>query len=445
MLSRNRTLPTPATTRRTPRRGGRRAAGALLPAAVGLALGAALLVPATSSRADEAGPAGDRGAKEAALDGPTKHSSDGVVGPSARPLPRGVTAAEAREERVLTSDTSWEVVPGLTFRRWSWTDPRGPVRAQLLTYDLTQPGLGLEHVARPSVPGRHTLSTLLAADAAVAGVNGDFFDIAGTGAPLGVSRDRGEGLRGAPVTGWTKSFWLGADGTPHVGHLQLVASVEQHPRLRITDFNAPTVDPGGIGAYRPAWGWTPGTRVTGGQRKNVREVVVRGGRVRSNSPRLSRGERIRGLVLIGRGDGAKALSRLRRGSRVSVSWRLPQTAPVAIGGSVILLRDGADNTRDDLEMHPRTAVGIDEDGARLLFLVVDGRHETSRGFTMRELAAEMAALGAEQALNLDGGGSSTMVARRLDGTVGVVNRPSDGRQRWVPNGLGITWTEPAAR
>jgi exopolysaccharide biosynthesis protein len=75
--------------------------------------------------------------------------------------------------------------------------------------------------------------------------------------------------------------------------------------------------------------------------------------------------------------------------------------------------------------------------------VVDGRQDFSRGLTLVELARLMRRLGAEAALNLDGGGSSTMVAADQAGVVGVRNSPSDGRQRAVPNGLGLTYTAPA--
>ena len=70
---------------------------------------------------------------------------------------------------------------------------------------------------------------------------------------------------------------------------------------------------------------------------------------------------------------------------------------------------------------PRTAVGATADG-KLLLLVCDGRGmRGSEGFTLAELADKLLALGAVEAINLDGGGSSTMVG--CDGT--VLNRPSD--------------------
>ena len=64
---------------------------------------------------------------------------------------------------------------------------------------------------------------------------------------------------------------------------------------------------------------------------------------------------------------------------------------------------------------------------------------------MVELARLMSELGADEALNLDGGGSSTMVARKTNGKVRVLNSPSDGQPRAVPNGLEVFYTPPASR
>ena len=65
-------------------------------------------------------------------------------------------------------------------------------------------------------------------------------------------------------------------------------------------------------------------------------------------------------------------------------------------------------------------------------LVVDGRSNTSRGLTLKELATYFLRLGARDAVNFDGGGSSVMV---INGE--VVNKPSDGRERPVSMALGL--------
>ncbi|MBN6055611.1 phosphodiester glycosidase family protein, partial [Nonomuraea sp. RK-328] len=92
----------------------------------------------------------------------------------------------------------------------------------------------------------------------------------------------------------------------------------------------------------------------------------------------------------------------------------------------------------DPAAHPRTAVGFSADGRKMYLLTVDGRQADSRGVTLNELAAMMAELGAANALNLDGGGSSTMLAREPgQADVQVENSPSDGGERHVPNGLAL--------
>ncbi|HYE57986.1 MAG TPA: phosphodiester glycosidase family protein, partial [Rhodothermales bacterium] len=70
--------------------------------------------------------------------------------------------------------------------------------------------------------------------------------------------------------------------------------------------------------------------------------------------------------------------------------------------------------------HPRTAAGVTLDGA-LVFVVVDGRQMASRGVNLNELARLMLEAGARDALNLDGGGSSTLVVRGVR-----LNRPLGG-------------------
>ena len=68
----------------------------------------------------------------------------------------------------------------------------------------------------------------------------------------------------------------------------------------------------------------------------------------------------------------------------------------------------------------------------VLVLVVDGRSNNSKGLTLQELATYFLRLGARDAVNLDGGGSSVMV---INGE--IVNKPSDGRERPVSMGLGL--------
>lgn len=89
--------------------------------------------------------------------------------------------------------------------------------------------------------------------------------------------------------------------------------------------------------------------------------------------------------------------------------------------------------------HPRTGVGVSADGQTLILATIDGRSTASIGATTFELGLLMAEAGAWQAINLDGGGSTTMY---IETEGGVVNAPSDGIERVVANHLGVALVQP---
>jgi exopolysaccharide biosynthesis protein len=129
---------------------------------------------------------------------------------------------------------------------------------------------------------------------------------------------------------------------------------------------------------------------------------------------------------------------------ITAEW---QTVTQALGGREFLLRAG--NTfispHPDIadQRHPRTGIGITADGGVIL-ATVDGRDAgRSTGVTDAEFAALLRERGAIDAINLDGGGSTAMSVREPgDGFVSVVNRPSDGAERSVPNSLLVFSSAP---
>ena len=105
----------------------------------------------------------------------------------------------------------------------------------------------------------------------------------------------------------------------------------------------------------------------------------------------------------------------------------------AIGGfGAVLIKDGQIVTTDNSGRASRTAIGIKADGS-VVMMVMDGRQEPfSAGGSMVEIAQVMLDAGCVQAINLDGGGSTTFAAKpEGSDNVVVVNRPSDGYQRSV--------------
>ena len=117
----------------------------------------------------------------------------------------------------------------------------------------------------------------------------------------------------------------------------------------------------------------------------------------------------------------------------------------AVCGSIILLSNGTIITSNDHELHPRTAAGISSFGNRVFLLVVDGRREGhSVGASYLMLSKMLLAMGAHDAVNLDGGGSSTFAVRTSDAipataaSFQTLNRPTDNAgDRAVANGVAI--------
>ena len=161
-----------------------------------------------------------------------------------------------------------------------------------------------------------------------------------------------------------------------------------------------------------------------------------------------------GYVVVTRDAGGKTLqANYAIGDSVEMSivtnpdW---SNVKMAVTGCSVLLKDGnipekfsyVDNSTSN---HPRTAVASSKDGKQLILVTVDGRQSSSIGMTQLGLAQFMQEIGAWNALNLDGGGSTTMVARPLgEDSVQVINSPSDGMPRSISTAIGVFSLAPAS-
>lgn len=145
------------------------------------------------------------------------------------------------------------------------------------------------------------------------------------------------------------------------------------------------------------------------------------------------------VVLSGHGDVRDKLRALKVGETVNMSFSVNEpwgNATEAIGGKDILIKNGIVQEGLDKEKNPRTAIGVKADG-NIVVVAVDGRQPGfSEGISLNELATMMKEMGAVNALNLDGGGSTTFATRQPgEQGVSIVNSPSDGSERRNANGL----------
>ena len=107
---------------------------------------------------------------------------------------------------------------------------------------------------------------------------------------------------------------------------------------------------------------------------------------------------------------------------------LPADTQFAVSGNAMMLKNGVSTPPvKDEARHPRSAVGLSADARTLYILAIDGRQEShSRGVTLGELANIFIRVGAHNAINLDGGGSSSLVIKDPGtGAFAIANQPSD--------------------
>lgn len=287
----------------------------------------------------------------------------------------------------------------------------------------------------------------------VAAVNADFFSFTPPGLPASAHVERGRVITGPsprPV------FAVDSAGRPWIGVLRTTGGLvrDRGDTLAVNAWDRSAPD--GVTVFDGGWG-TSTDSVPG--RLFVRMHVVRGAgasdsmaptRYRVGGKETDAAAALRpGTLVVAVAPGAPPEVRarwaaLRPGAVLEFAVALAPVRPrAAVGGYPVLLRRGAVaadvDTAGDAKLrgvNPRTAVGITAEGV-LLFVTVDGRQPGySAGTTLRETAELLRALGAVDALNLDGGGSTTMVVRGADGRLGVVNRPSDAAgERPVANAL----------
>ena len=358
--------------------------------------------------------------------------------------------------RILEQAPSSEAIaPGIEYANYQMETAAGPLAIHVVAIQPRRSDVRIESVTADDalVSRGETVGSMALRTRAVAGINADFFDIGNTNRPVNMVVRDGILLQ-TPYQRYVLA--IGHDGFPHFAEFTFSGQIEIDQRTLPLDGidQMPKAD-GGISLLTPLYGRVP-------PRDTVTLVALS---PLDGTPPLAR-YRVTGTadnlnsqppgyyVAIGLND-YNVVSAPDPGALVAVSGDLSpmglNAISAAVGGGAMVLHDGqwyddpdAPSPEEGSRRMPCSGAAIAPDG-RLFLVEVDGRQpELSVGVTLRELSALMRSLGATEGLQFDGGGSSTLVVRRLgDSVAAVVNSPSDGKERPVADGIFVYSTAPA--
>ena len=300
------------------------------------------------------------------------------------------------------------------------------------------------------IPKRDSVSNMVNKHDAVAGVNGDYFNYSPLPTALGGLISEGEVIISPIELAYAlPSFYLTNDNEGGVGYLDrsiVVTDLSTETRIHINTLNKVTAEFDTLTLLDRNWG----TQSIGNRFHNdlvevvVEDEVVKDIRVGQAATDIPEN----GYVMAGRGTRAEIFQQLEVGSKVKLDVATtPNVDKIkfAIGGGSIILKDGELSLTNinSKGSNPRTGIGINKDNTEMILVTIDGRDSSFKGVSQEMFGAIMRELGAYHALNLDGGGSTTMAIKPLGQDKStVVNKPSEGSQRLVVNGVGVFSNAP---
>ncbi len=365
-------------------------------------------------------------------------------------LPVQIAPAAPFPHILADAPTLSTVAPGIAYGEYDLVTDAGPIVVHVVSVAPHRPDISINTVLSHDTltsPGER-VSTMASSTGAVAGINGDYFDIGNTDQPTNVLVSGGV-LERSPRK--RAALVIERDGTPQITELTFTG------QLTLANGNAVAIDglnvippPGdGLSLLTPSFGPVP-------PRNNLTLVAIQ---PTSGTPPFAT-YRVTGILdnTIEQPPGYYVAIGLNAYDSTGVPnpgdalTARGDLAPIgladiaaAVGGGPLILDsgtyvhdpDGPNGPGYDGRI-PTSGAGITADGTLLLF-EVDGRQpDYSVGVTRPELAALMSAFGAVRGMAFDGGGSSTLAVRALGSPEATLaNVPSDGTERRVADGLFV--------
>ena len=342
----------------------------------------------------------------------------------------------------------------------------GPLNVYVLKIDLSDPFLKVDTIigADGTLNKNQPVLEMARRTGAVAAINGDFFQMRESGRTIGLAYQGGRLVESPALRNDMYGFGLTWDKTTLLEIFEFSGQVTagNQKSFPLSGINKPgylfmsdtSSDIETLNLYDPIWGTTSRGKLP--DLTGVVEAVVSNGvvqQVLTDQPGVA--IPADGYILKGHGQAARfILENLPVGSKVSYTYSvLPQGEKLlaAVGGQALLVEDGhlpAYFTQNIGGNNARTAVGISMDGKTLYLVAVEKQVASdgtllSRGMSQEELAEFLISMGIWRAVNLDGGGSTTLAARHLgEFEASLINRPQGLSQRAVPDAIGLFSTAP---
>lgn len=317
----------------------------------------------------------------------------------------------------------------------------------VLKADLNNPYLKISAMSSNNHINHQTdILTMAEENNAVAAINGNFYNY--PPAPIGAHIENNEVMSSPPhLINWY-TFFIDNEKKAYIDHLQYDCSISTDlgDSFSIYGLNK-TLYGGGfshknkLNMYNSYWGESVKSTFFN---EPMPKVIVENNIVTTCFPN---GEQVdipeNGYVLIADGEAIEYMDEhLQLGTHVSIINNISSDISIntAIGGFMILVDNGQvinPIDGDIINRHPRTVVGISEDQKTVWMITINGGGNYT-GMTLPETAELMVKLGVYKGLNLDGGSSATMVAKKLgDENLTLINQPKYGFMFLLPDGLGV--------
>lgn len=365
----------------------------------------------------------------------------------AYPLPLEVAPAAPFPLVLAVAATTEFVAPGVTYGEYRLSTSNGPLQVHVIAVDPHTRTVRLNSVISSDhlISSGETVSSMAVRTAAVAGINADYFDINNTYQPLGMVVRDGTLVR-TPGKRVTLSYTRAHSVRFSTYRFDASAQIDDIP-IRLSAINEFPPE-GGASLLTPAYGRLPSATGIALAHLIPLSSVNPFGRYRITSVDATTSQNAGGYALALGPAAQETVGTPTPGEVVTISSSTePQLDDVlaAVGGGPVLIHSGSFYDDPDAPAldernvrSPVSGAGTQNDGTLLLF-EVDGRQPfDSIGVTRPEFASLMRAFNSSEGMAFDGGGSSTLVTRRLGETAATLrNVPSDGTERPIGDGLFV--------